>query len=349
MQSTSTGSRALAGLAALAILATGCGTSQGAGEPQVSLRFSTILAPDDLPTKAIDRFAELVGEKTGGEVDVQVFSSGSLYDQNAEQSALLRGDVDMTYAGPQWVADRVPAVEIVSTPYMIDDVEHLNRVMDSEPGRMLFDLVRDEMGVRPLDTLYIGTRHVNLRDGEIEVRTPDDLAGLKIRVPDRDNWLYMGRALGAEPTPVSFGEVYLALQTGTIDGQETPLPLTYASKLHEVTKQVVLTGHLTDSVWPTINESVWQGLSGSHQEAITQSWATAIDEATAETVAMEDRLAAEFERDGLRVYEPDLNVFREEVLGVYLGDPGVTADWLPGMKDQIDALRVSPPPAPGGQ
>jgi TRAP-type transport system periplasmic protein len=349
MSSSGTGWKVLAGLIAISILAAGCGASGESGDAQVSLRFSTILAPDDLPTKAIHRFADLVGEKTGGEVEVQVFSSGSLYDQNAEQSALLRGDLDMTYAGPQWVADRVPAAEIVSTPYMIDDVEHLYRVMDGEPGTTLFDLVRAEMGVRPLDTLYIGTRHVNLRDGGIEVRTPADLAGLKLRVPDRDNWLYMGSALGAEPTPVSFGEVYLALQTGTIDGQETPLPLTYASKLHEVTEQVVLTGHLTDSVWPTINESVWQGLSAPQQQAITQSWAVAIEEATAETVALEGRLAADFERDGLRVYAPDLQAFREEVLGVYLEDPAVTSGWIPGMKDQIDALRTPQPSTAAGQ
>ncbi|NED96522.1 DctP family TRAP transporter solute-binding subunit [Phytoactinopolyspora alkaliphila] len=323
-----------------AVLA-GCGGSnddtEGGGE--VSLRFSTILAPDDIATGAINRFAELVEENTSGAVEIQVFSSGSLYDQNAEQSALLRGDLDMTFAGPQWVADRVPAAEIVSTPYVISDAEHLYRVMDGPPGEQLFELVREEMGIRPLTTLYIGTRQLSLRDGSREVRTPADLDGVKLRVPDRDNWLYMGRALGAEPTPVAFGEVYLALQTGTIDAQETPLPLTYASKLHEVTEQVVLSSHVADSVWPTINEDVWQGLDPGHQDAIVDAWRTARDEATAETLALESDLARQFEEAGLRVYEPDVDAFREHVLGTYLQDESITERWLPDMYDQIESLR----------
>lgn len=317
----------------------GCGAAGGDSGSSVSLRFSTILSPDDIATKAIYRFAEVVKERTDDAIDVEVFTSGSLYDQNAEQSALLRGDLDMTYAGPQWVADRVPAAEIVSVPYMIDDVDHLYRVMDGEPGQKIFELVRDEMGVRPLDTLYIGTRHVNLRDGDIEVRKPSDLNGLKLRVPDRDNWLYMGRALGAEPTPISFNEVYLALQTGTIDGQETPLPLTYSSKLHEVTEQVVLTGHVVDSVWPAINEDVWQGLSAEHQKAITEAWSVAIDEATEQTRTVEQDLVDQFRQDGLRVYEPNLDAFREQVLNKYLADESITSAWIPEMQEEIGALR----------
>lgn len=324
-------------LSTLALMSTAC--TSGGQDPVVELRFSTTLTPQDIPTQAAERFADLVAEETDGEVRVQVFSGGSLFDQNAEQTALERGDLDMTFAGPQWVSDKVPEADIVSVPYMLDDVNHLYRVMDGEPGEAIFEMVVDEMGIRPLDTLYIGTRMVNLREDSPTVETPSDLAGVKLRVPDRDSWIRMGNALGAKPTPVAFSEVYLALQTGTIDAQETPLPLTFASKLHEVTKQVVLTSHVRDSVWPAMNEETWQDLSSEHQDAIVSSWGTVIEDATDETVKLEQDLASDFEDLGLKVYEPDLDAFREEVLSYYVDDEQLTAAWAPGMYEEIQALR----------
>jgi TRAP-type transport system periplasmic protein len=308
-----------------------------AGE-ELTLRFSTASVPDDHHTQAIYRFAEEVAERTDGRVEIEVHDSGSLYDQTTEQTALLRGDLDMAYASPQWVAEQVPAASITGVPYMIDDVDHLYAVMDGDVGQELFDLVVDEAGIRPLTSLYLGTRQLNLRDIGREVQTPEDLNGVALRVPDAEAWIKMGQALGANPTPVAFGELYLALETGTVDGQDNPLPTTRSAGFFEVTDQIVLTGHLVNDVWPTINEDVWQGLDAETQAVIEESWLVARDFATEIALEAEAELVEFFEAEGLTVYEPDRDAFRDHVLGEYLDDEAVTSQWIDGMYEQIRDL-----------
>jgi tripartite ATP-independent transporter DctP family solute receptor len=293
--------------------------------------------PEDHHTKAIRKFAEEVEQRTGGSVTVEVFDSGSLFDQTGEQTALQRGDLDMAYASPQWIAESVPEAEIVGVPYLIEDVDHLYAVMDGEVGQQLFDLAVEKAGVRPLMSLYLGTRQLNLRDIGHDVTTPEDLDGVKLRVPDAESWIKMGEALGASPTPLAFGELYLALQTGTVDGQDNPLPTTRNAKFHEVTSQISLTAHLVNDVWPTINEEVWQELSAEQQTAITESWKVARDFGTDLALQSEEEAVQFFEDAGLNVYEPDIDAFRQHVLPLYLDDEAVTSKWIDGMLEQIQA------------
>ena len=112
------------------------------------------------------------------------------------------------------------------------------------------------MDVTLLSPIYLGTRQVNLREVR-NVKTPADLKGVKLRMPGSKEWLFLGEALGATATPLAFGEVYLGLKTGTIDGQDNPLPTVRAAKFYEVTKQLVLTSHLVDGIFMPICE---QGL-----------------------------------------------------------------------------------------
>ena len=121
-------------------------------------------------------------------------------------------------------------------------------MFDGEIGKEMYRLVEDKMGIKVLTVGYLGTRELNLRT-EKEIKTPADLAGVKLRMPGSDTWLFLGKALGANPLPVAFGEIYTALQTGAIDGQDNPLPTVRATKFYEVTKQIVITDHLVDSIF----------------------------------------------------------------------------------------------------
>jgi hypothetical protein len=122
--------------------------------------------------------------------------------------------------------------------------------------------------VKLLTVMYLGRRHVNLRT-DAEVRTPADLAGIKLRMPGTDAWQFLGSALGANPVPVAFGEVYTALQTGAIDGQDNPLPTNRDSKFYEVTKQIVLTSHLVDLNYLALSKKVWDEFT-PEQQAVVQ-------------------------------------------------------------------------------
>jgi TRAP-type transport system periplasmic protein len=338
----------VASLLVLALTAAACGGSGGGTEgtegssstEPISIRFSCSCVPTDFHTKAIYRFEEEVEAATDGAVDVEVFDSASLYDQTAEQTALLRGDLEMAYASPQWVAEEVPAAGITGVPYLIEDVDHLYSVMDGEVGQQIFNTVVEEAGIRPLTSLYLGTRELNLTDIGHKVMTPADLAGVKLRVPDADSWIKMGEALGANPAPLAFSELYLALQTGTVEGQDNPLPTTENAKLYEVTDQIVLTDHMVNDVWPTVNEEFWQTLPADIQEAIVEAWKVARDEATQAVVAAETEAVPFLEEQGLEVYEPDVPAFRDTVLNQYLSDPAQTSVWIPGMLEQIQGLAA---------
>ena len=325
----------LAIAAALAVTAAPVATA--VAQDSVTLKFSTQSVPDDHHTKAIYKFEELVEAASDGSIQVDVFDSGSLFDQNAEQTALLRGDLDMAYTSSQWLSERVPAASIVGVPYMITDVDHLYAVMDSQVGQDIFAAAVAEAGVRPLTSLYLGTRQLNLKDVGT-IMTPADLEGVKLRVPDSPSWIAMGEALGANPTPIAFGELYLALQTGTVDGQDNPLPTDFNAKFYEVTDQIVLTGHLVNDVWPTINEEVWQSLSEEQQSLVTEAWLEARDYATDIALQAEADLVSFFEEEGLEVYEPDRDAFRTHVLDELLSNEELTSTFTDGHYDIIQEL-----------
>lgn len=322
---------------AVALAMTAAPIATVTAQESVTLQFSTQSVPDDHHTKAIYKFEELVEEASDGSIQVEVFDSGSLFDQNAEQTALLRGDIAMAYTSSQWLSERVPAASIVGVPYMITDVDHLYAVMDSQVGQDIFAAAVEEAGVRPLTSLYLGTRQLNLKDVGT-IMTPADLEGVKLRVPDSPSWIAMGEALGANPTPIAFGELYLALQTGTVDGQDNPLPTTFNAKFYEVTDQIVLTNHLVNDVWPTINEEIWQSLSEDQQNLVTEAWLEARDYATEIALQSEADLVSFFEEEGLEVYEPDRDAFRTQVLDQLLSDEGLTSTFIEGHYDIIQEL-----------
>ena len=322
---------------AVALAMTAVPLAAATAQDPVTLQFSTQSVPDDHHTKAIYKFEELVEAASDGSIQVEVFDSGSLFDQNAEQTALLRGDIAMAYTSSQWLSERVPAASIVGVPYMIKDVDHLYAVMDSQVGQDIFAAAVEEAGVRPLTSLYLGTRQLNLKDVGT-IMTPADLEGVKLRVPDSPSWIAMGEALGANPTPIAFGELYLALQTGTVDGQDNPLPTNFNAKFYEVTDQIVLTGHLVNDVWPTINEEIWQSLSEEQQQLVTDAWLEARDYATDIALQAEADLVSFFEEQGLEVYEPDREAFRTHVLEELLSNEELTSTFTEGHYDIIQEL-----------
>lgn len=311
---------------------------QAAQVEVITLDFSTQSVPGDHHTQAIYEFADLVSEATDGQLEITVHDSGSLMDQNTEQDAIQRGDVDMVFTSPQWIQGQVPEVGLLGVPYMVKDVDHLYAIHDSEIGQEIYSLVVDELGIRPLTSMYLGARQLNLAESVNRVETPEDLAGVNLRVPDADAWIEMGTALGANPTPVAFSELYLALETGTVDGQDNPLSTTINAAFYEVTGQVALSNHLVNDVWPTINEDTWQSLDADLQAAVIDAWAEARTLGTAIALENEAEAVAFLESEGLEVYTPDVEAFREHVLEIYLGDEERTSQWIDGMLERVQEL-----------
>ena len=214
-------------------------------QSKVLLRISTPAVPDDWHAKMWTVFKENLDKSAPGEFDVQINLNASLFKQGTEPAAMARGNLELSSISAFDIAKLVPEFSVFTAGYIVRDPAHQQKVFNGPIGTEMFKSVVEKMEVTPLSTVYLGTRQVNLREAR-NVRTPADLKGVKLRMPGSKEWLFLGEALGATPTPLAFGEVYLGLKTGTVDGQDNPLPTVRAAKFYEVTKQLVLTNHLVD-------------------------------------------------------------------------------------------------------
>lgn len=310
--------------------------SPALAQDQMVIKYTSASVPTDIHTKAMHVFKDTLEAAMPGRFDVQVFDSGSLFAQGADVDALQRGNAEMTYLSYQLIADAIPKYSVLTAGYLFQDAAHYRAFLNSDLGDQLKADVSEEMGLQLLDACYLGTRQVNLREAR-DVQTPADLAGVKMRMPGSDAWLFLGEALGANPTPLPFGEVYLGLQTGTVDGQDNPLPTVEAAKFYEVTEQIVLTNHLVDAINVTVNNQTWDALNDEEKAAMTAAAVASCDYNNTERYAVEDGLVAFFKDQGLQVTEPDLDAFRSHVQSVYF-ESDRSADWPEGWVEKINAL-----------
>jgi TRAP-type transport system periplasmic protein len=266
----------IAGLGAAVL--TGSAVRSFAQAP-VSIRISTAAPPSDFLAKGLELVKAEVAKANLG-LNVEVYPASTLFRQGTEVPALQRGTLEMSTMTTFEAAQQIPELGFLDRGYLFRDYRHLRQVFDGPIGSEYRQAVAAKMGIEILATAYLGTRQVNLRRKR-GVRTPADLAGVKMRMPSGPEWLLLGKALGVDPVPLGMPEVYLALKTGSIDGQENPLSIFGAAKLYEVTEQVVLTSHMVQPVFFSIAAPVWAKLTPEQKnglEAACRSGAKANDE-----------------------------------------------------------------------
>ncbi|MGR3804186.1 sialic acid TRAP transporter substrate-binding protein SiaP [Marinibacterium profundimaris] len=305
-------------------------------QDQIELKYTVPSVPSDIHTRAMQVFKETLETSMPDRFDIQLYDSGSLFAQGADLDALQRGNAEMTYVSYQLIADAIPAYSLLTAGYLFQNPDHYEAFLASDLGTEFKQTVSDEMDIQLLAPCYLGTRQLNLR-GDKAISTPADLDGVKLRMPGSDAWLFLGEALGASPTPLPFGEVYLGLQTGTIDAQDNPLPTVEAAKFYEVTDQIVLTSHLVDAINVAINNETWDKLNDDEKQAVTEAAAASCEWNNAQRISEEERLSAFFEEAGLKVSTPDVDAFRSHVQQVYFDSPR-SADWPEGWVEKINAL-----------
>ncbi|WP_116087589.1 sialic acid TRAP transporter substrate-binding protein SiaP [Tropicimonas sp. IMCC34011] len=327
--------------AAAALVGTTALTGAATAQDAIELKISVPSVPSDIHTRALGEFKSNLEAAMPGAFDVQIYDSGSLFGQGADVDAVERGNAELTYLSFQLIADRMPQYGLFPSPYLFRSPEHYAAVMDSEIGEEVRATVSDEMNMQLLSQCYLGTRQLNLRNAR-DIETPEDLAGLKLRMPSSDAWLFMGQSLGANPTPLPFGEVYLGLQTGTIDAQDNPLPTIEAAKFYEVTEQITMTGHLVDAINLVISNEVWNDLTEEQQAAVEEAGDAACAWNNEQRLSEEERLVGFFEDEGLTITEPDVDAFRTHVQQVYM-DSDRSNDWPEGWVERINEL------APGSE
>lgn len=322
-------------MAATAALALTAATTASA-QDKVTLRLSAVNSETDQRAIALNEvFAPAIAEFA----TFEPHWNGTLFGQGTELEAIAAGDIEMAITAAQEIAPFFPEWSIFAAGYVLQDAEHQVRVFNDPLMDPFKETVKEGLGVHLLAPMYLGRRHVNLRQTreEVDVKTPADLNGVNLRMPSADSWQFLGRAIGANPTPMAFTEVYTALQTGAVDGQDNPLPTVVDAKFYEVTKQVALTSHLVDWNFIAISAAVFDDLPAEQQEALSAAAVAAADSARAAQLAKEEELVTFLQEAGLEVYEPDVETFRSEVQEAYLGSE-YAADWPEGVLEAINAL-----------
>jgi tripartite ATP-independent transporter DctP family solute receptor len=316
--------------------------SSGAQTEEVqkfTLKFHTLAAPSDYNTKAMYVFKDELEKSTNGQITVEVYHSGQLFTQEAEQVAVVKGDIDMNYSSPGWWTEAFPEWAFLGALYVYKDVEHMYKVLNGKIGREMYDKIADKLGIRPLGGIYFGQRHVIVRDIGREVRVPADLNGVKIRVPPSPACIIWGKALGANPTPMDYNEIYLSLKTGTIDGMENPIDTMYNLKSYEVAKYIILTGHYVTPHCPSINEKKWQALGPELQVKVYEAVEKMRVFNHEGKMKEQEELLDKMKEAGVVVIEPDLAVWKEYANNYYLKDPNSGADkWDMELYRRIAAL-----------
>jgi tripartite ATP-independent transporter DctP family solute receptor len=277
--------------------------------------------------------AEEIKKRTNGKFDIQVFPASSLGKETDINQGLQLGTVDMIISGLSFAARSFPRIGVGYYPFTFRDGDHLLKWSTSPAFRELADGYEAKSGVHLTALTYYGARHTTSN------RAFKDCAGmknLKIRVPDVPAYMAMPKACGANPTPIAFAEVYLALQSGTVEAQENPLPTIEAKKFYEVQKHIMLTGHIVDGVATQIAPHVWKKLTDDEKKIFTEVTQEAARRGTEIVKQREAKLADEFRKRGLTVEAVDRAGFQKAVLEkVPMESMGyVKADW-----DKIQALK----------
>jgi len=307
----------------------------GPASAQTKLKWAHVYeVTEPFHTEALWAASE-IRKRTNGRFDITVFPASQLGNENQLNEALGLSAVDIVYVGINFVAATYPPLGITGAPFMLRDLDHWKAYRDS---KLFSDLVQgyDEKTRHKIVALtYYGQRHVTANK---PIRKPEDMKGMRLRVPPAPLFLMFTKSVGADATPIAFSDVYVALQQGLVDGQENPLPTIMAKKFYEVQSHIVLTGHITESMVTVIGSHVWNKLTPDDQKIFADTLKEAASKATEAIEASERILAGEFRKLGKTVIEPDREAFRKAAIPLH-NDASVGAGWTRAQYDELQALK----------
>jgi tripartite ATP-independent transporter DctP family solute receptor len=299
----------LAGLAALAL---GTAMAPIESQAQTKLKWAHVYETSEPYHKWAVWAGDEFKKRTAGKYEIQVFPASSLGKESDINQGLQLGTVDMIYTGASFAARSFPRLAVSYYPFTFRDADHVIKYSKSDVFRELTEGYKKATnGNTVLALTYYGVRHSTTNK---PFKNCDEMKGLKMRVPDAPAYTAMPRACGANPTPIAFAEVYLALQNGTVDAQENPLPTIEAKKFYEVQKHIVMTGHIADALLTIVAPSVLAKMSAAEQKTLMEVTQEAAEKATLEIRKREGELVGIFKSKGINIIEVDRAAFQQRVL-----------------------------------
>ncbi len=300
--------------------------------PVLEFKFAEVQPTQGIYARYEAKFGRLLEERTGGAVKVAVFAGGALGGEKDVMEGMRLGSVHMGLMG----LTQMPFLDMVWGPYVFRDNDHARKVLNSEIGQSWKNRVLKESGgLRLLDYVYFGPRQLTTKN--TPGKTPAELKGLKIRVMEAPIYIATWKALGTNPVPMAFGEVFTGLQQGTIDAQENPLELIVSNSFYEVQKYVVLTNHVRGFRFLMMNDAAFNKMSKDQQQIFTDTWRAVSKEIEQEYIANDQKFIDTLKSKNVTIVQPDANAYREATKDVWKSF--MPKAWGEGVYEKVQAVK----------
>lgn len=304
-------------------LAAGCGggskdpgTGGSGGQEVKTVVLKAGVTPDASHPYALGmvEYGKMIEERTGGRYKIEVYPAAQLGSEREVIEGVQMGTVDLTVVSTAPLAGFSDAFLVTDLPFLFVDKAHAHRVLDGEIGQGIFAQL-EGTGIKGLAFWENGFR--NITNSRRPINVPEDMVGIKIRTMENPIHMDSFRQIGADPTPMAFGELFTALQQGIVDAQENPLPIIYTSRFHEVQQHLALTGHFYAPAPLLISQATWDKLSPEDQEIFQQAAieATAIQRKMIQD--MDDELVDKLAEAGMQITTPDKEPWQRAMAPVY--------------------------------
>ncbi len=310
----------LLGVCAAVVLAA---TMAVQAEAKTVLRFATDISRADTQGQGAEYFIKLVSERSNGDIEIKFYPDSTLGNTQAIVSGARTGTIDIGMVGASYMNGISPKFAVLDIPFIFKDNAHAYRVLDGEIGNALFATI-ENVGLKGLAFFENGFR--NITNSRHPIVKPEDVKGLKIRVPQSNMLVATFEALNAAPVPMAFGELYTAMETGAIEAQDHPMPALFSGKFYEVQKYLSMTRHAYTAVTVVMNKRKFDKLTPEEQEIILTSAREAAAYQRGLNASLESEMIAQMEETGLKVnYDVDADAFVQATMSVrdiYIKDNG---------------------------
>jgi len=305
-----------------------------AAQAQTKLKWAHVYETSESYHKQALWAADEIKKRSNGKYVIEVFPASTLGKETDINQSLTLGTIDIIYTGMAFAGRTYPPMSIASGPFIFRDFHHWEVFRESPVFKELAAAYEAKSGGNHIaGYTYYGQRHLTANK---LVKTPEDMKGMKLRVPDAPLFVMFPKAVGANPTPIAFAEVYLALQNGTVDAQENPLPTIDAKKFYEVQKYIILTGHITESLVTIVGAPTWSKLPDADRKIFNDVLWEASSRSTRDIVEAENALVTDFEKRGKTVVKVDRGPF---IQAVQKSVTSPDAPWSADLYHRVQALK----------
>ena len=299
------------------------------------LSLAYVMSPGGTSHEAAMKFSEIISEKSKGKIKVRLYPNGILGNDRTLLEGLRLRSIDIIFTGPSIIGWNAPEYGVIEAPFVFRDYEHMEKVMRGSIGKDIEDIMYKKRKVHFLSFLHRGQRYLTTTNRIVKV--PEDLSGLKLRVPELPTYIKSWKIFGANPTPLAYSDIFMALKQGVVDGQENPLEVVYTSHLYEIQNYVMKTEHLISFYLMCIGDYFYTKFSQQEQELIVD----AVNEITVyhnELVKQfESKYIAELEASGVQFIDIDKSSFEELAIQKL---PNMFKDiWKPNIYQRIRDIK----------